>query len=168
MPHATTAIKISVNGVLQLLDRALADEFMLYVKTRNYHWNVEGSGFRELHKLFEEQYEALSDAVDTVAEHKRALGSYALGTTSEMAGRSGLREYPGKVPTDAQMLDNLAADHEAVVGSLRQAAEQCEKFRDLSTMDLFIELIRKHQKMAWMLKASVPKGKEMQAGVSSA
>lgn len=158
MPHTTTMIRTPMTSIFQALDRTLADEFLLYLKTRNYHWNVEGARFSELHKLFEAQYEQLSEVVDTVAERKRALGDYALGTTSEMASRSGLKEYPGKVPSESEMLRNLAADHESVIGQVRQAAELCEKLKDMATMDLFTELTRTHQKMAWMLKASLPKG----------
>ena len=56
---------------------------MLYTKTRNYHWNVVGMHFRDLHKLLEEQYEELEEAIDLVAERSRKLGAPALGTLKE-------------------------------------------------------------------------------------
>jgi len=60
--------------------RLLADEHILYVKTRKYHWNVVGELFHSLHNLFEEQYTILADRIDAIAERIRALGPPAIGT----------------------------------------------------------------------------------------
>jgi len=67
-------------GVIELLNRNLADVYLLLVKTRKYHWDVVGPQFRSMHELWQEQYEALSQHVDVIAERVRALGGYPLGT----------------------------------------------------------------------------------------
>src|SRR5215211_4758805 len=79
-------------GVVEILSRTLADLHVLYVKTRNYHWNVVGEHFRDLHKLLEEQYEQLSEAIDLVAERSRQLGAPALGTLKEFLNHASLKE----------------------------------------------------------------------------
>ena len=71
------------DGVLRLLTALLADEYVLYTKTRNYHWNVVGPQFNDLHKFFETQYEALDEVIDDVAERARALGGRAVATLAE-------------------------------------------------------------------------------------
>ncbi|MEO8630755.1 MAG: ferritin-like domain-containing protein [Betaproteobacteria bacterium] len=70
-------------GVSEKLNRLLADEVLLYVKTRNYHWNVQGSDFSETHKLFEARYEELDEIMDQVAERTRMLGGRAAGSMSQ-------------------------------------------------------------------------------------
>ena len=66
------------DGVVKLLTGILADEYVLYTKSRNYHWNVVGLQFNDLHKFFESQYEELNDIVDDVAERARSLGGKAM------------------------------------------------------------------------------------------
>jgi starvation-inducible DNA-binding protein len=141
-------------GVAAILDRTLSDLFVLYTKTRNYHWNVVGLHFRDLHKLLEEQYEQLEEAIDLVAERSRKLGAPALGTLKEFLDHASLKEQPGDYPDAFTMLSNLCADHEAVIQWLRQSADDCEeKFHDMGTNDFLIALMQEHEKMAWMLRS---------------
>jgi len=141
-------------GVAALLDRTLADLYVLYTKTRNYHWNVVGEHFRDLHKLLEEQYEQLDQSIDLVAERSRKVGALALGTMKEFLAHASLKEHPGDYPDSYTMLSNLCADHEAVIQWLRQSADDCdEKYHDMGTNDFLIGLMQEHEKMAWMLRA---------------
>src|SRR5207245_10941097 len=89
--------------VIAILNTLLADEYLLYTKTRNYHWNVTGLQFNDLHKFFEAQYEALDDIVDEVAERVRALGGRAAGTLEEFRKSARLGEEPGVVPAAREM-----------------------------------------------------------------
>lgn len=142
-------------GVCRVLQALLADEFVLYTKARNYHWNVIGPQFHDLHKLFEEQYEALSDMVDEVAERIRTLGGVAPGTLEEFRKAARLREEPGVVPPALQMVRNLASDHEAIVRQLRQDIPVVQdQHNDLGTADFLTGLMEKHEKYAWMLRAT--------------
>ena len=131
-----------------------ADEYVLYTKTRNYHWNVVGPQFNDLHKFFQEQYEALDEMVDEVAERARSVGGKAYGTLAEFSQHSRLKEQPGKQPAAATMVANLQADHEAMVRTLRADLETVmEKHNDAGTNDFLTGLMEKHEKMAWMLRS---------------
>ncbi|MGH7316439.1 MAG: Dps family protein [Candidatus Rokuibacteriota bacterium] len=140
--------------VVKILNSILADEYVLYTKTRNYHWNVVGPQFNDLHKFFESQYEALNEIVDEVAERARSLGGKAFGTLAEFSQHSRLKEQPGKQPAALTMVANLQADHEAIVRTLRADLETVmEKHSDAGTNDFLTGLMEKHEKMAWMLRA---------------
>lgn len=142
------------DGVVQLLTGVLADEYLLYTKARNYHWNVLGLQFNDLHKFFQSQYEELNHIVDDVAERVRTLGGKAIGTLEEFLKHTRLKEEPGSYPDASGMLSNLLADHESVIRQLRQDLELCaESYKDMGTSDFLTGLMEKHEKMAWMLRA---------------
>jgi starvation-inducible DNA-binding protein len=141
-------------AVVVLLNTALADEYLLYTKTRNYHWNVVGPQFNDLHKFFEAQYNALNDIVDDVAERARALGGNALGTMTEFLKSTRLQEESGYYPEARLMLANLLDDHEALIRHLRIDLETCaNQYHDTGTNDFLTGLMEQHEKMAWMLRA---------------
>src|SRR5271154_694631 len=102
-------------AVARRLGVILADEVLLYIKTRNFHWNVVGKDFSELHKFFEAQYEALDEVFDDVAERIRSLGGRAPGSMREFLALSRLKEHDGAVAHAHEMVGALLADHEATV-----------------------------------------------------
>lgn len=139
---------------VKILNALLADEYVLYTKTRNYHWNVVGPQFNDLHKFFEGQYEALNEVVDDVAERARSLGGKAYGTLAEFSQHTRLKEQPGKQPPALTMVATLQADHEAMVRTLRaDLATVMEKHNDAGTSDFLTGLMEKHEEMAWMLRS---------------
>jgi len=143
-------------AVTELLNSLLADEFVLYAKTRNYHWNVRGIHFRELHKLFEKQYKKLDEILDEVAERVRTCGGLALGTLSEFLDGSRLREQPGRYPDSRAMIGDLLRDHEEVIDFIRDAVVRCEdEFGDVGTSNFLADLLQDHEKMSWMLEATI-------------
>lgn len=139
--------------VVKVLNMLLSDEYVLYTKTRNYHWNVLGPQFNDLHKFFEEQYTELNVVVDDVAERARSLGGWAWGTLKEFSQHARLKEDPGLYPNAHDMIANLLADHETLVRQLRADLETAEKHHDMGTNDFLTGLMEKHEKMAWMLRA---------------
>jgi starvation-inducible DNA-binding protein len=141
------------DNVVKILNTLLSDEYVLYTKTRNYHWNVLGPQFNDLHKFFEEQYTELNVVVDDVAERARTLGAWAFGTLKEFSQHARLSEHPGQYPNAREMIANLLADHETLVRQLRSDSEAVEKYHDMGTNDFLIGLMQKHEKMAWMLRA---------------
>lgn len=142
------------DGVAKILNTLLADEFVLYIKTRRFHWNVVGVDFSELHKFFESQYEALDDIVDEVAERARALDAVAAGSLKEYLDLTRLKESAGKNPDWKGMVAALLDDHETVIRNLRADAKTVgEKFDDDGTNDFLVGLLEQHEKMAWMLRA---------------
>lgn len=140
-------------AVVEILNALLADEFLLYTKTRNYHWHVTGVQFNDLHRFFQEQYEALDEVVDEVAERVRTLGGRALGTLAEFVQHARLKERPGERPDARAMLADLLADHEALVRQLRTDQEVALQRGDAGTNDFLVGLMEKHEKTAWMLRA---------------
>lgn len=141
-------------GVVELLKSALADQHVLYMKMRNYHWNITGPQFQSLHALIEKQYDQIADAIDDTAERIRQYGAYAPGTLKEMLEMARLSEEPGVVPTAREMIANLVADHEAVIRQLREDTKTAgDQYEDISVEDYFTALTQDHQKMAWLLRA---------------
>jgi len=137
----------------RILNVLLADEFVLYTKTRRFHWNVVGSDFSELHKFFEGQYEALNEVVDDVAERARALDVISAGSLSEFLELTRLEEDAGKHRDAPGMLAALLADHEAVIRTLRKDLETTDKLGDTGTNDFLTGLMEQHEKTAWMLRS---------------
>jgi starvation-inducible DNA-binding protein len=144
----------NVQAVAAILNRVLADAHILYIKTRNYHWNVTGPLFHSLHEMFEEQYDGLADDIDDIAERTRAIGAPAIGTMTEFLQHTTLKEQPGDYPDAMTMVANLMADHEAIIRSLRKDLRACdEQYDDMGTSDFLTGLMEKHEKTAWMLRA---------------
>jgi starvation-inducible DNA-binding protein len=140
-------------AVVKILNTLLSDEYVLYTKTRNYHWNVLGPQFNDLHKFFEEQYTELNHVADDTAERARSLGGWAFGTLQEFVQHARLKEHPGKYPQAREMIANLLADHETIIRQLRVDLETAEKHHDMGTNDFLTGLMEKHEKMAGMLSA---------------
>jgi starvation-inducible DNA-binding protein len=137
--------------VTAILNTTLADEHALYVKTRNYHWNVTGPQFHSLHKMLEEFYEKLSPLADDVAERVRMMGGRAIGTLAEFTQHMRLAEGPGEAPEARQMVTNLLADHEQIIRDLRKDIHVCDdELNDQGTADFLTGLMEQHEEMAWM------------------
>jgi starvation-inducible DNA-binding protein len=135
------------------LTEVLSDAVLLYTKTRKFHWNVKGESFMELHKLFEQQYKQLEEAIDEIAERINKLGSPALGTMKEFIEMSGLKEAPGKYPSSKEMIRELLNDHETVIVALRKKIDECdEKYSDKGTADFLTSLMENHETIAWTLR----------------
>jgi len=140
--------------VTNMLNTLLADEYVLYTKTRNYHWNVKGSQFKALHDMFEEQYDALALAADEVAERAGTLGGRALGTLLEFQDATRLSENPGERPASEDMVADLVKSHETIIKHLRSDAVRArDEFDDIGTEGFLAGMIEQHEKMAWMLRS---------------
>ncbi len=140
--------------VARLLNTLLADEYLLYTKTRNAHWNVQGQNFIELHKFFETQYDALDIIIDDVAERVRALGHFALGSMKDFTAMTRLSEHNQDFSDQNHIIQTLLEDHEASIRSLRKEILLTgDEYRDLGTADFMTGLMEQHEKMAWMLRA---------------
>jgi starvation-inducible DNA-binding protein len=151
LTDGTAKEALEIGKSLSLL---LADTYTLYLKTQNFHWNVTGPYFHSLHIMFEQQYQELALAVDTIAERIRALRCIAPASFSHYIKLTSIKEEDG-VPKAQDMLRQLTSDNERVAQhatSLFAVAEQAE---DEATMDMLIERIRTHEKAAWMLRSSL-------------
>ncbi len=147
------------NEVAAILNKILANQYSLYTKTLNYHWNVEGADFHALHIFFEQQYEQLLDMVDDTAERVRSVGCKAIASLKEFAKLSKVEdELFGGGKNALQMIEQLAKDQETVIRLIRdEAPKVLDKYDDLGTNNFLLEVLEKHEKMAWMLRAFLPK-----------
>jgi starvation-inducible DNA-binding protein len=145
----------SRNKVGRILNRILADEYVLLVKTKSYHWNIVGPNFSELHKFFDSQYEELGGFADEAAERSRSLGVRAAGSMAELVGTATIKEDRSqRAPDQKTMVKNLLRDHEAMIVNLRKDLEDCAgPYRDMGTSDFLTGLMENHEKMAWMLRS---------------
>ena len=136
------------NGLSQLL----ADSYTLYLKTHNYHWNVEGPLFNTLHLMFEQHYTELATAVDEIAERIRALGVKAPGSYAAYSTLTSIAEGSGDESAEA-MIRELVKGQETVVRTAREAFAAAEAANDEPTADLLTQRMQVHEKNAWMLRS---------------
>ncbi|AOE50933.1 Dps family protein [Kangiella sediminilitoris] len=136
----------------QGLSRLLADTYTLYLQTHNFHWNVKGPFFQQLHVLFEEHYVELAEAVDEIAERIRALGILSPGTYQEFSKLSSIEEVSGDISAE-EMISRLVDSHETVVRTAREALEVAQEASDESSASLIGDRLVVHEKTAWMLRS---------------
>jgi len=139
-------------AVAEGLAIVLADSYTLYLKTLNFHWNVTGPMFGQLHKLFEEEYRELAEAVDMIAERIRALGYPAPASYAEFAKRTSIQEHNGVLSSE-EMIRSLVEGHETVVRTCREMLPTAEKAGDQATAEILTERMANHEKTAWMLRS---------------
>jgi starvation-inducible DNA-binding protein len=136
-----------------MLTTVLADEMVLYTKTRKAHWNVTGESFMELHKLYESQYKQLEEAIDEVAERIGKLGQKSIGTMTEFLKHTTLKESAGKYNGTKETILEILTDHETVITQLRKNIDECaEKNKDAGTADFLTGLMEQHETTAWILR----------------
>ena len=149
----TTAAKVRTDTrLVDALNLVLADSYALMALTHLAHWNLEGSGFFQLHKAFEEQYKHLFDAIDEIAERVRALDAYAVGGLNKLARTAGMEEFSSPMP-QKDYIAALIVAHEKVIDDAARARHLAGETGDLESQDLMIKRLTFHQKTIWMLKS---------------
>jgi starvation-inducible DNA-binding protein len=144
----------NLQAVATELSKLLADEFVLYTKTRNAHWNVEGPDFHTKHIFFEKQYEQLDETMDSVAERIRQLGHYAPATLQSFLQLTHLTEKLGQPNDSLGFIRELLTDHENIIIFLRENINRfANEYGDAGTSDFITGLMEEHEAMAWMLRA---------------
>lgn len=139
-------------AIAEGLSRVLADSYMVYLKTHNYHWNVTGEHFRSLHTQFEEQYTELAIAIDDIAERIRSLGHRAPGSFREYQELTSIKEDTDQ-PKALEMVRRLAVDNETILRTARETLPVCQEADDEATIDLLTQRLQVHSKTAWMLRS---------------
>lgn len=136
------------------LTKLLADEYVLYTKTRNAHWNVEGPDFYEKHKFFETQIEQLDEIIDTVAESIRLLGHYATASLKNFLDSTHLSESNREKNDSQGFIKELLADHDSIIIYLRENVNTfANEYKDLGTSVFILDIMKDHEKMAWFLRS---------------
>jgi starvation-inducible DNA-binding protein len=143
-------------AVVAELSKILADEFVLYTKTRNAHWNVEGIDFYDKHKFFEIQFDELDDIIDSIAERIRSLGHYAPATLKTFLSLTHLSEETRSKNDSHGFITELLSDHESIIIHLRENINFfANDLGDLGTSDFITGLMQDHEKMAWFLRSHI-------------
>jgi len=136
------------------LGKILADEFVLYIKTRKAHWCVTGPDFHSKHLFFETQYQQLEEMIDDLAERIRTLGHFPPATLKEYLALTHLTEQSREKNDAPGFIRELLADHESILIHLRENIDgYANALRDAGTSDYITGLMETHEKMAWMLRA---------------
>lgn len=153
----SSGIDIGINSkdrakIVAGLSKVQADTYTLYLKTHNFHWNVEGPMFNTLHLMFMDQYTELWTSLDVIAERIRSLGYPAPGTYKEFAKLTSIQETEG-VPQALEMVRLLVSGHEAVARTLRSVFPAAQEGHDEATVDLLTQRLQVHEKTAWMLRS---------------
>ena len=142
------------NAVIEQLGRVLGNQHVLYIKLRNFHWNLVGERFHTLHEFYEEQYNELATDIDETAERIRMLGGVAPGTMKSLLSHAELQEAEAKLIDGTESIKQLVADHEQCIRSLRGMIPKIEEDHgDVGTADFLTGLIQKHESAAWMLRS---------------
>nr|WP_269470957.1 Dps family protein [Sulfuritortus calidifontis] len=149
--------------IAEALSKMLADSYILYLKTHNFHWNVTGPMFQTLHSMFMVQYTELWNALDLIAERIRALGHPAPGSYKRYVQLSSIKEEEG-VPSATEMIKQLVAGQEAVARTARAAFKVADAANDQPTADLLTQRMEVHEKNAWMLRVLLEDGGSAKAG----
>lgn len=141
-------------AVANELAKLLADEYVLYTKTRNAHWNIEGTDFFDKHKFFEIQFGQLDDIIDSVAERIRSIGHYAYATLKSFLELTNLTEVNREKNDSRGFLTELLTDHESIIIHCRENIHRfANDYKDLGTSDFITQLMETHEKMAWFIRS---------------
>lgn len=152
-PRKDRAKTASKSSVVDGLTTVLASTYALQLKIQNFHWNVTGMNFIQLHELFETLYDDVDDAVDEIAERIRALGPFTPGGLEVYAKTSKIKDAPAKPPGERGMIQQLAADHEAMSKLCHDVCSDAEEAEDQVTVDLMTRRMASHDKFAWFLQS---------------
>jgi starvation-inducible DNA-binding protein len=133
----------------------LSDTYVLAVKTHGYHWNVTGPGFSALHAFFGEQYEALFEAADVIAERIRVLGFMPDGSMDSFLQNTAIKEAGTKVLSAHDMLKDLLDSHDILRQRLVEAEDFADETDDLVTQGLMVERLAYHDKIMWMIRSHI-------------
>lgn len=144
--------RIACEEIAQWLSQILADTYVLYLKTQNFHWNVTDARFHSLHEMFEQEYTELAESVDLIAERIRMLKLKAPASMRQFLKLTSLEESTEEISGN-DMIRALCHDREALARYIRSKIEEVIKLGDQGTGDLLIQQLRLHEKAAWMLRS---------------
>ena len=139
--------------VVEVLEKVISNEAMLYQKTKLFHWNVTGPQFIAYHELFDKQAESIEDTIDSIAERIRSLGFFAKGLFSFFLKEAEIKEEQKLHIPPLDMIKQLTADHEVIVRYIRESLEEVGSKHDAGTADFLTAIMEGHEKEAWFLRA---------------
>lgn len=141
----------NVRSVADALNQLAADAFVLYLKTKNFHWHVSGPHFRSYHLLFDDQADQVFASIDVLTERVRKLGAVTLHSFGEVLKLTSLSESSAQVVSPEQMVKELLADNQAVLKALREAHKVCDDAEDVASASLLENFIDETERRIWFL-----------------
>ena len=157
MPETPTDLSgdavVEISGELRVL---LADVFALYLKTKNFHWHMSGTHFRDYHLLLDDQGTQIFAMTDDIAERARKLGGTTIRSISDVSKHQRLKDNNAERVAPEDMLAELRADNLDLTRNLRSAHELCEKYNDVATASLIEVWIDETERRTWFLSEIVP------------
>lgn len=144
--------EINMANLIDSMKIVLADTFAMYIKSHNYHFNVEGSNFSEYHSFLNGLYDELFGAVDSIGEHIRTLDAYVPFSFSRMKELATIEDELN-IPTAANMLKKLESDNQKVIASLTNAYKAAETAGKVGLSNFLQDRIDIHEKHGWMLRS---------------
>ncbi|GCE14751.1 Dps family protein [Tengunoibacter tsumagoiensis] len=140
-----------VRAITDTVNPLIADSFALYVKTKNYHWHLSGSHFREYHLLFDTHAEEILASIDLMAERVRRIGGTTIRSISHIHQLQSVQDDNDDFVPPAQMLHNLMQDNVSSATKYRAAIEICDKNRDAATSNVLQDLLDQAERRKWFL-----------------
>jgi starvation-inducible DNA-binding protein len=140
-----------VQAITEALNPLVADLFALYVKTKNFHWHLAGSHFRDYHLLFDEHADQIFAAVDILAERVRRVGGTTIRSISHIGQLQTIEDNNEDFVPPAEMVRQLMEDNGHLAQAQRAAHEVCEKNRDVATASLLEIAIDAAERRKWFL-----------------
>jgi starvation-inducible DNA-binding protein len=138
-------------SVVEALNPLIADAFALFTKTKNYHWHVASSHFRDYHKLFDEQADSIMDSIDPLAERVRRIGGTTIRSVAHIHQLQSIADdNHDYVPPD-KMIQELIKDNRHLAERQRAAIEICDKNRDSASSNALQEILNHTEKRIWFL-----------------
>jgi len=140
--------------VVTFLNLLLADEYVLYTKTRTAHWNVDGQNNFELHVFLENQYNKLDEIIDEIAVHVRSLGHFALGSLKDFLSISQISDNSDDLSNSRQTFEILLLSHESIIRIIHHEIDPISnQLKDTGTAEFLSEILGQHHEMVWMLRS---------------
>jgi len=155
MDTPTDLSPAAVAAISETLRQLLADVFALYVKTKNFHWHINGPHFRDYHLLLDEQAAEIFAMTDPIAERARKIGGTTLRSISDIVQHQRLLDNNEQSATPKAMLEELAADSRCLTKLMRAAHEVCDEFKDVATASLLEVWIDEAERRTWFLYETV-------------
>lgn len=134
------------------LNKLLADYSVVYQKLRNFHWNVVGGDFYDVHEKLEEEYLAGAENIDEIAERVRVLGFKPLSTMADFIEKAGIQET-NEDHTAEQMLETIVKDYKTMIRSMTEVVQQALKLNDYGTDFMVRNMIIRTEEKIWMFQS---------------
>jgi starvation-inducible DNA-binding protein len=142
--------------LVETMNALLANYHMHYQKLRNFHWNVKGADFFDLHEQFEERYDVAKESIDEIAERIRVFGHTPLSNLSDYMENSNIKESPTDLEAEA-MVQEILNDYQILLSFLTDSMNAAIDIGDVGTEDMLNTFIQDMEKHHWMLSSFLGK-----------